>query len=223
MIDANALIIGDVSWTPIVAGLLFGTVHACDPDHVMTVTSMARHGSNSRHAVLGYGMRWSLGHALSLICIGTLLAAGGWSLPWMLGAAAETLVAIALCGLGLYLLREASRRPLGAVFHGALRARAQRIPSRGVVCLGSLHGLAGAAPIFALMPLAHRLDPWFACAYLLCFSLGVILAMLVIASLLSSANARVQRYGARLENILNGAVGCGALVIGVFMVITVLQ
>lgn len=223
MFDANTLVIGSVSWTPIFAGLLFGTVHACDADHVMTVTSIARRGTNSRCAVLGYGMRWSLGHALSLICIGTLLAAGGWSLPWLLGAAAETLVAIALCGLGLYLLGDAVHKPLGPIFYGASRARVQRTPSRGVVCLGSLHGLAGAAPVFALMPLAHRLDPWFTCAYLLCFSFGVILAMLVIASLLSSANARVQRYGARLENIFNGIVGCGAMVIGVSMFITVLQ
>ena len=204
------------------AGLLFGTVHACGADHVMTVTSISRAGTSSRRAVLGYGMRWSLGHAIALIGIGTLLAIGGWSFPWMLGAVAESLVALALCGLGFYLLRGSLRRPVGTMIYCATRPSAESIPSRGIVCLGSLHGLAGAAPVLALVPLADQRDPWITCAYLLCFSVGVILAMFVIASLLSSANYRVQRYGARLDAMLNGAVGCGAIGIGAAMFVSVM-
>lgn len=222
MIDGSTLALnGAGAWTPMVAGLLFGTVHACGADHVMTVTSISRTGTPSRRAVLGYGMRWSLGHALALIGIGTLLAAGGWAFPSMLGAVAESLVALALCGLGLYLLRGSVGRSAGAVAYRAPRPPPETILPRGIVCLGSLHGLAGAAPVLALMPLADQMDPWTTCAYLLCFSLGVILAMFVIASLLSSANSRVQRYGARLEAMLNGVVGCAAVAIGAAMFISV--
>jgi cytochrome c biogenesis protein CcdA len=164
-----------------------------------------------------------------VIAAGVVLATLGLSFPLLLGAAAETLVACVLCALGAWLLRAALRpckvRAPGtpmtagaesspdAPVHG-LAAR-ERLGRRGVYVVGALHGLAGAAPVIAAIPFARRVDPFGAGLYLAAFSLGVVLAMLAFATLLGHANAHVVRHGPRVERVLNGLVGCGALVVGV--------
>ena len=68
--------------------------------------------------------------------------------------------------------------------------------------------------MIALIPLARRIDPFAAGLYLGCFSLGVVFAMLLIATLLGHANSRALRHGARAERLLNLCFGLGALVVG---------
>ncbi|MEQ8662200.1 MAG: hypothetical protein RLW62_15400 [Gammaproteobacteria bacterium] len=191
------------------AGLVLGALHACDADHVMTVTSFSRHGSAPART-WSWGLRWALGHAAAVIAAGVLLAALGLSFPLLLGAAAETLVALVLCALGAWLLGAACRQAPRTL----RRARADGARGIGVYVVGALHGLAGAAPVIALIPLARRIDPLGAGIYLGCFSLGVVLAMLAFATLLGRANARAARHGPRLERTLNVLVGLGALLIG---------
>ncbi|MCB1749824.1 MAG: hypothetical protein H6977_08805 [Gammaproteobacteria bacterium] len=202
-------------------GLVLGAVHACDADHVMTVTACTRRGAAPRTA-LGYGLRWSLGHGLAVMLSGVVLAALGLGFPQLLGTAAEVCVATLLAGLGLWLVAGALRgRSAG---HTALHRRlAAARGSRGIVVLGVLHGLAGAAPVIALIPLAARLDPWFTGAYLLCFSLGVVVAMLTIATLLGGASIAARRCGAALERVLNAAVGAGALAVALRILLEVLH
>ncbi|MGE0484198.1 MAG: hypothetical protein AB7Q81_08650 [Gammaproteobacteria bacterium] len=202
-------------------GLVLGAVHACDADHVMTVTACARDGATPR-VVFGYGLRWSLGHGLAVILSGTALAVLGLGFPALLGTAAEVCVALLLAMLGLWLMA----RALGArgSGHATLHRRlAAARGSRGIVVLGVLHGLAGAAPVIALIPLAARLDPWFTGAYLLCFSLGVVVAMLTIAALLGGASVAARRCGAALERALNAAVGAGALGVALRILLEVLH
>jgi len=163
-------------------GLVLGAVHACDADHVLTVTSFSRQGEAPR-AAWGWGLRWSLAHGAAVIAAGMLLAALGLSFPQLLGVLAEALVALILCALGTWLLR-AALAP------------------------------GGAAPVIALIPLARRIDPFAAGLYLGCFSLGVVFAMLLIATLLGHANSRALRHGARAERLLNLCFGLGALVVG---------
>jgi hypothetical protein len=187
-------------------GLVLGAVHACDADHVLTVTSFSRQGGTPR-AAWGWGLRWSLAHGAAVIAAGVLLAALGLSFPHLLGAAAEAVVALVLCALGVWLLRAAlvpreSERP------------APTAGRRGIYVVGALHGLAGAAPVIALIPLARRIDPLAAGLYLTCFSLGVVFAMLLIATLLGHANSRALRYGVRAERLLNVIFGVGALTVG---------
>lgn len=193
-------------------GLALGTLHACDADHVMTVTSCARADDDAR-AVFGYGLRWSLGHGLAVMVSGTLFAALGVGFPHLLGAAAEAGVASLLCLLGAWLIWGALRGRT-PTHNGVHRRLAQVRGRHGIVALGALHGLAGAAPVIALVPLAARFDPLFTGAYLLCFSLGVVLAMSLIAALLGGASATARRCGAVLERVLNAAVGAAAVAIG---------
>ncbi len=205
--DLNVLATG----TPLAhlgVGVLLGAVHACDADHVMTVTTVSRHGSPG--STWGYGLRWSLGHGISVIAAGTVLAALGQSFPGVLGTAAESAVALVLCVLGAWLVCAALRStaPARQAQTGAAAAGA------GVYGIGALHGLAGAAPVIALIPLAGRFDPLLAGTYLACFSLGVIAAMLLFATLLSGASVHARRCGVRVERALNAAVGVAAMALG---------
>ncbi|MEQ8232477.1 MAG: sulfite exporter TauE/SafE family protein [Gammaproteobacteria bacterium] len=231
--DLSSLVAG----TPLAhlgVGLVLGAVHACDADHVMTVTSFSRQGPRTVRT-WAYGLRWSLGHGASVIAAGVVLATLGLSFPLLLGAAAETLVACVLCALGAWLLRAALRprveRPpriprvaRGDAQPGApARARAvrERLGRGGVYAVGALHGLAGAAPVIAAIPFARRVDPLGAGLYLAAFSFGVVLAMLAFATVLGHANAHLARHGPRLERALNGLVGCGALVVGAHILLGV--
>lgn len=196
-------------------GVVLGAVHACDADHVLTVTSFSRQ-DDTRRAAWGWGLRWSLAHGAAVIAAGVVLAALGLSFPHLLGALAETLVALVLCALGIWLLR-------AVLVPGGRPRRAPAAGRRSIYVVGALHGLAGAAPVIALIPLARRIDPLAAGLYLACFSLGVVFAMLFIATLLGHANARALRHGARAERLLNLCFGLGALVVGAQILLEVVH
>ena len=210
-----------------------GLVHALDADHVMAVSVFATRGHGTAQGVRA-GLRWSLGHGLVLLAAGLVLVAFGRSLPEPLAALADRLVGLTMIGLGVFVFFELARRGAHLHFHAhdGMRphahwhgheretrrdAGAAHHHEHGALLVGALHGLAGSAPILAVLPVAHR-SPRLAVAYLVLFGLGVAVAMVGVSGLLGHLAGRLTREGAgRGLSWLRGAGAAGSVAIGAWL------
>lgn len=219
------------AWLGVAFGL--GLVHALDADHVMALSLFATRGRGAADGVKA-GLRWSLGHGLVLFAVGLALVAFGCSLPGSVAALADRLVGLVMIGLGLFVFRELARRRAHLHFHAhdgiaphahwhGHEHEARRDAStdhqheHGALFVGALHGLAGSAPVLALLPVAHR-SPRLAVAYLVLFGFGVAVAMIGVSGLLGHVAGRLTIQGAgRGLSWLRGAGAAGSVAIGTWL------
>lgn len=217
----------------LVVAFALGLVHALDADHVMAVSVFATRGHGTAQGVRA-GLRWSLGHGLVLLAAGLVLVAFGRSLPESFAALADRLVGLTMMGLGGFVFVELARRrahvhfhahdgmPPHAHWHGHERnasrdARTAHQHEHGALLVGALHGLAGSAPILAVLPVAHR-SPHLAVAYLVLFGCGVAVAMVGVSGLLGHVAGRFTRAEAgRGLSWLRGTGAAGSVAIGAWL------
>jgi hypothetical protein len=209
----------------LVVAFVLGLVHAVDADHVMALSVFA---TRARGAAAGAraGMRWSLGHGGVVLVVGSVLVALGSVMPASYALLAERAVGLTMIGLGFFVWLELARRrvhlhfhahdgfPPHAHWHAHARSR-ESVPEHrhehGALFVGALHGLAGSAPILAVLPIA-RTAPWIAGAYLVLFGAGVTVAMVGVSGMLGHVAGRLS--GSGRENGLSWlrAIGAGGSV-----------
>lgn len=208
-----------------------GMLHALDADHVMAVSGLCSARPGWRTS-LAFCLRWALGHGLSLLLIGMAVILFGMSIPVALSSMAESLVAVVLIGIGAYVIYDLWRRRAHLHFHHhdelpqhahwhthnaqerVEHHQERHVHRHGAMMVGVLHGMAGSAPLLALIPLSRVGSPWVAVAYLLVFSLGVLMAMLLFGGVLGGVYGWLSRWGNRLVYSLRLLVGCGAMLFG---------
>jgi ABC-type nickel/cobalt efflux system permease component RcnA len=201
---------------PLLTALIAGFAHALEPDHMAAVTTFVSRRPRPAEAV-AFGLRWGVGHSASLLAVGMVLVALDLRVPERLTRGLEFGVGGMLLGLGLWLL------------WSVLHERAHRLAERGhahphhhahghshthgSLWVGMAHGLAGTAPLVALLPAALTRSAWQAGAYLLLFGVGTTVAMglyAVTAGLLfDKAGTRVPLLGRTLRTLT--AVGSATL------------
>lgn len=219
---------GEGAW--LVLALVLGLVHAFDADHVMALSVLAS-DPDRRRGGTRTGLRWSLGHGAVLLAAGAVLFLFGWALPDAGQALAERAVGVVMVGLGLGVFWRLARRDAHLHFHrhhglpphAHWHAHPARSPhpapeahqhEHTASLVGALHGLAGSAPVLALLPASAR-SPLTGLAYLLLFSLGVGLAMALASGLLGSLVSRLaRRQQLRALQGLRAASGLGSIAIG---------
>lgn len=87
----------------------------------------------------------------------------------------------------------------------------------GAVFVGALHGLAGSAPILAVLPVAKH-SPLLAVAYLVLFGLGVAVAMIGVSGMLGHVAGRLSKEGAgRGLSWLRGLGAGGSVALGAWL------
>ena len=147
-----------------------GLLHALDADHILAVSTVAAGGDASRRRVLRTALNWALGHGLSLGVVTLSVLGLGLAMPEGLSAMAELLVGVILLAAGLSLLWAGWRGEVALSLHrhGGLPAHAHLhgrdhvgAPGRGLVdhrpvLIGIIHGVAGSAPLLALLPLVIK-------------------------------------------------------------------
>jgi cytochrome c biogenesis protein CcdA len=85
--------------------------------------------------------------------------------------------------------------------------------------VGALHGLAGSAPILAVLPVAAR-SPLLGLAYLLIFALGVALAMAAVSGLLGHLTGGLsRRRHATGLRALRAFSGAGSMALGLWLAV----
>ncbi|HEX8693303.1 MAG TPA: sulfite exporter TauE/SafE family protein [Longimicrobium sp.] len=198
---------------PLLTALVAGFAHALEADHMAAVTTFVSRRPRPLEAV-GFGLRWGMGHSAAIFVAGSALIALGVRLPDGLARGLEFGVGTMLLGLGLWLLWSVLHERAHRLADGPGHAHGHQ-HRHGSLWVGVAHGLAGTAPLVAILPVATAHSPWGAGAYLLLFGVGTTLAMglyAVVAGLVfHHAGSRVRALGGTLR----AATALGSAALGV--------
>jgi sulfite exporter TauE/SafE len=208
-----------------------GLVHALDADHIAAVAGFAGM-RGGRTAAIGYAFKWALGHGATLLVIGITAYGLGLAITPTASAVAEHAVGLVLMLIGIGVLWRIRREHLHAHFHahGGMPAHLHwhahtHAPDSGAahrhthtpVLVGLIHGLAGSAPLLALLPITQQSakhGAWFGLGWLLLFSAGVLVAMLAFGGVLGMVTSQLARRSERALTGLRALVGIAALGLG---------
>lgn len=222
----------DYSQISVLLTLAFGLglLHSLDADHIMAVSNLAS-GRRGVKSNIHFCLRWASGHGLTLFIVGLFVFVLGLSLPQNLSLYAERAVALILIIIGLYVLFDVWRRRIHIHFHhhDDLPAHAHwhshakqdshakqesHKHSHTALFVGMLHGLAGSAPLLALIPVTMGQQPMIGFIYLIIFSLGVIIAMLLFGGLLGYFSNIIITYSEKIFRLIRTLLGVGAIGVG---------
>ncbi len=215
--------------TMITAGFSLGLLHALDADHVMAVSALSSRKPGLLRT-LKHSAHWALGHAGVLLVSGLLLFGLGWKIPQTFSHLAEASVGLVLIIIGLMCLWQFKKQPLrltphkhGDVEHihwcidDELESHAAKSSERHTpVLVGMLHGLAGSAPALALIPVVVQGDIYSAFMYLLVFSLGVMLSMLLFAAGLGVMQKNLKRINLKFYQFSRYLIASASILLGGF-------
>jgi len=176
-----------------------GLMHALDADHIMTISMLANKKQSIRRTVM-FSANWAIGHGTTLAIAGLLLFGLNLSIPENLQYGAEVAVGLLLISLGLYSFWQFRVEKIKLVQHqhGEITHTHWQLPNHAnnptksesissikaqhkPVMIGMLHGLAGSAPALALVPLVSSGQLSLGLKYLLIFSMGSLLAMVLFS------------------------------------------
>lgn len=198
---------------PLLTAAVTGFLHALEPDHMAAVTTFVSRRPHPARAI-GFGLRWGVGHSASVLAIGAVLLALDLRIPQSATQGMEFAVGAMLVLLGTALLWSIIRKPVSHLSGAAAMAEpgAERA-GRGTLWVGMAHGLAGTAPLLALLPVALIPSTPLVLLYLVLFGVGTIAGMvlyaLCVGLLLSRAGAHLPRIGTLLR--FSTALGSGAI------------
>jgi ABC-type nickel/cobalt efflux system permease component RcnA len=202
---------------PLATALVAGFAHALEPDHMAAVTTFVSRRPRPLEA-LGFGIRWGLGHSAAIVAVGVALVLLGVRIPEGVARGLEFGGGGLLTALGLWLL--------WSILHGRAHALAERGHPHahgahhhhdrgGSLWVGVAHGLAGTAPLIALLPVALAASPWTAGAYLLFFGVGTTLAMGIYALVAGALFHHAGRRFPGLAGALRAATALGSVALGI--------
>lgn len=192
----------------IVAAILSGVVHAFDVDHLVTVATFSSNGKSRKNSIR-FCAHWAIGHGAMILALAALVYITGLKIPARFFELAESLVGIVLIALGVW------------VFRGILRYLENReepgIPGpnlrRKPFAIGTLHGLAGSAPILLAFLVDVR-TPLLGLGLILLFVTGVFLSMIGVGILLGSAFQRVSGAGGHTLQVVRGLLASLSIFVG---------
>ena len=192
------------------AGLLMGILHAFDPDHVMTMSSLGSR-PDARGATARYALSWGVGHGGILTIAALALLLFEVPMPETLPEGAERFVGVILIAAGGSLALALWQGRADAPPPPGLRAKAPFL-------IGMVHGTAGSAAVFALLPIG-LLSPVLGVIYVLVFSLGVLAGMIGFGHGFDRAQAFVSRQARVLDKPLRGGVAALAIGMGSYWLV----
>ena len=220
-------------------GFGLGLLHAFDADHIMALSTMTNQSVDGRvktSQVIRFCLRWALGHASVLLLLGLLVFGFGVQVPAALSIWAERLVGVLLIALGVWLLMTLWRQqlPLSTLQlpniqlqrhqHGELshihltRVEDHQHKSRQhdhrPVLVGITHGLAGSAPVLALIPAVSQGRVDLAMVYIVLFSVGMMFSMMLFGLSMGRVQQWLQTQSMRLFNRCRAAIACLSMGLG---------
>ena len=211
----------------VAVALSVGCIHALDADHIMAVSALASRRPSPRECLRTAGA-WALGHAMTLLVIASLPLLLADGLPDGFALWAERLVAVMLAVIGVLVLCDLVTRGarLSLHRHTAIAPHVHWVAAddahprdpqdaHGALMIGGLHGLAGSAPVLALLPAGARGDYIEAVFLLIVFSVGVLAVMFTFGLVLG----RSLEHPRRLRWI-RGAAGVGSVSLGLVIFCT---
>jgi len=211
------------TWLVLWTGFLLGFRHAFDQDHVTAVTHFISLEPDARRSAW-FGARWALGHAVTVLTLGSLVLLLHLKFPPAFERAAEVAVGVSLIALAVWRLSQLVRLRGHVHRHahdaGERHSHPHTHDAGGHVhpwaptMVGMLHGAAGTVEVFVIIPISMMASPALAYLYIGCFSVGCLLSMSGYGFLAGQFYTRASTAGERLYQGLVVLTSLVGLVLG---------
>lgn len=192
----------------VLAAILSGVVHAFDVDHLVTVATFSSAGGSRKNSIR-FCAHWALGHGLVILALAVLVYFTGITFPKGFFEAAEALVGIVLIALGIWVFRGI----INYLKTGQETISSHQTMRRKPFAIGTLHGVAGSAPILLAFLVDVR-TPLLGLGLILLFVAGVFISMIGVGLVLGSAFRRVSGAGERMIQVARATLASLSLLVG---------
>jgi len=225
-----------IEWSSVlVFSLGLGLMHALDADHVMTVSMLANKKQSIRRTIM-FSANWAIGHGSVLAISGLLLFGLGVTIPDNLQYAAEVAVGLLLIVMGWYSFRQLRQERIKLSLHQhdefththwhrsnhTIESAGETIANirekHKPVMIGMLHGMAGSAPALALLPVATSGQLSLGMIYILIFSIGGLLAMVLFSMTFSYLQKSLQSRFQHVFHWNQRILALGSILLGGYWV-----
>ena len=207
----------------LLTGLILGMRHAFDRDHVTAVTHFISLEPDPVKSAW-FGCRWALGHAVTVLVLGSVILALNIRFDPAFERYAELAVGLTLVILGVWRLallaqegghthRHAHRRTQHVHAHSHRPGR-EHVHRFAPTLVGIVHGAAGTAELFVLIPVTLISTTWLAYTYIGLFSLGCAATMSLYGYVAGRFYRRAAQTGLRIYRALVIATSSSGLVLG---------
>ena len=171
-------------------GLLLGCLHALEADHIVTVSNLVLNKGSLKKS-MRLAIQWGLGHSLTLTILAVLVLSLDSAFVAVMSSSAEQMVGIVMIFLGLVVffqeLKQSSRfKKLGH--------KHTEFSGRQIFGVGVLHGIAGSASIFLLIPVALTKSIFGVLSYVALFCIGMIITMALYGLFLQNLSLSKNGY-----------------------------
>ena len=212
----------------LLTGLVLGMRHAFDRDHIAAVTHFISLEPDPVKSAW-FGFRWAMGHALTVLALGSLILVLHLKFDPSFERYAELAVGITLIVLGLWRLALLAQERRHAHPHAHYRTQHAHLhshePGRTHVhrfaptLVGMVHGASGTAEVFVLLPITLITTTWLAYLYIGLFSAGCALTMSTYGYVVGRFYRRANITGQRIYRTLVVLTSMSGLVLGVVWII----
>jgi high-affinity nickel permease len=173
-------------------GLLLGCLHALEADHIVTVSNLVLNKKSLKNS-LRLALQWALGHSLTLLLLSGLVFSLNSAFTALMSNSAERMVGVTMIFIGMIVFVQELKQ------NSRLKKFGHRHPEFSgstLFGIGVLHGIAGSASIFLLIPVALTKSIFSVFSYVGLFCCGMILTMGLYGIFLQSfgLNKNLSRY-----------------------------
>ena len=208
----------------LLTGLVLGMRHAFDRDHVAAVTHFISLEPDPFKSAW-FGFRWAVGHALTVLVLGSLILVLHLKFDPAFERYAELAVGVTLIALGVWRLallvqerrhahRHAHRTTVHTHAHSHEPGR-EHVHRFAPTLVGMVHGASGTAEVFVLLPITLISTTWLAYLYIGLFSAGCALTMSTYGYVVGRFYRRANVQGQRIYRTLVVLTSVSGLVLGV--------
>lgn len=222
----------------LVLGILLGSKHSLDPDHVVAVSTIVSEYKNPLRS-FWVGISWGLGHTTTLLIIGIVIIALRLTIPERMALLFEFAVGVMLVGLGIQVIYSFRKKKVHQHAHGheeeahhhfhSHSKSPEHVPehhnTHGIgkpflrkksYLIGLVHGMAGSAAL-TLLVLASIESPIAGLAYILLFGLGSVLSMGIMTVIIGLPFVISAGRLPNLNRTIQFAVGSLSILFGGFL------
>jgi len=207
----------------LLTGLVLGMRHAFDRDHVTAVTHFISLEPDPVKSAW-FGCRWAIGHAVTVLLLGSLILMLHLKLDPAFERYAELAVGVTLIALGIWrlvLLQQerrhahphAHRRHQHTHPHSHEPGR-EHVHRFAPTLVGMVHGASGTAEVFVLLPITLISTTWMAYLYIGLFSMGCAATMSSYGYVVGRFYRRASAAGQRIYRTLVVLTSSSGLILG---------
>ena len=212
----------------LLTGLVLGMRHAFDRDHVTAVTHFISLEPDPIRSAW-FGFRWAMGHAVTVLALGSLILLLHLKLDPNFERYAELAVGITLVGLGIWRLLLLARERRHTHHHAHRTKEHSHVhthePGREHVhrfaptLVGMVHGASGTAELFVLIPITLITTTWLAYLYIGLFSMGCAMTMSTYGYVVGRFYRRASATGQRIYRVLVVVTSGSGLILGMIWIL----